>query len=359
MTDLLSALLGNIGGEQDYLAKDPFYNGARAVFSMDMPHATNNTEAILGPLLQGFAGGALSGYGRKHAAEEQYQDYSKSPLIKALSASQSFAPDTVGIGPFANPETLTDALSRSYGQEKMPSGWSPKIGQQDLILGALAKQQQDDLELKRAGAHEELLKALATKGLGITEGGGVGVLPGYAESMARIAGEEERAKAAGSAMFPGVPAALQDDVVKEIAAKSAVEGSNEFISKQFDDAKNYARTWAAGVPIVPTQAKNELAGIQTNLRTHLQKLLGREMNGPEQEKLMAALPDSYDSKAQIEAKKKRFQELITAITPKTPLLDALNGVPEHERTAAGVGAVSADQLAASGYVKVPGGWRRQ
>lgn len=89
-----------------------------------------------------------------------------------------------------------------------------------------------------------------------------------------------------------------------------------FTSRQFDDAKRLNSLAAA---VSGTTASNEFAGIQTNLRTKLQQMIGREMNGPEQEKLLSALPDWNDSTDQIDKKKERFLDLVSSVAkPSKP-----------------------------------------
>lgn len=105
-----------------------------------------------------------------------------------------------------------------------------------------------------------------------------------------------------------------------------------FVTKQFDDAKNLDSIEAA---LPGTTAANEFAGIQTNLRVKLQQAIGREMNAPEQERLMAALPDWNDTKEQIENKKQRFLELTRAVLKPasasdvslSPKIDLSAGLP--------------------------------
>lgn len=153
---------------------------------------------------------------------------------------------------------------------------------------------------------------------------------------AKLEGVKEKAKIEGKLEGLGQPTdnpfsdALQKFGGDEALARKYIEATNpaflgdkggnpvdnlSFVNKQFDDAKAFNSVMAA---IPGTTAANAFAGIQTNLRTKIQHMLGREMNGPEQVKLMNALPDWNDTKEQIEDKKMRFAELIKSISKARP-----------------------------------------
>lgn len=194
MADLLSALIGNLGSTNDYLAQDPFFMGGRQVASWNL-HPTTNAEAIYGPIVQGLLGGFLTGYGKDRALDAAYQDYSQNPLM----ASATFTnPYSSFIGPLSEEQQQTannfDALHQ-YGLAERPEGWTPTTGRSDLLLAALTQQNQQAVEQKKADAQAELAKLFAGKGLVLTPEG-VSTIPGYAEASAGLAGAEEGAKKA-------------------------------------------------------------------------------------------------------------------------------------------------------------------
>jgi hypothetical protein len=110
--------------EQQYLAEDPFFRSGFGVSQGSGVAPRTNSEALLIPLLEGLAGGAMQGFGRSQARKTAYEDYKKNPLVSMLE------------GP---------ALP-----EQMPSGWNINDGQQDLIFKALQKQNADDIAQKEA-----------------------------------------------------------------------------------------------------------------------------------------------------------------------------------------------------------------
>ena len=122
----------SIKGEDEYNKNSPWMNSGRNVLNTPI-QPKNNAEAILGPIALGLAGGAMQGYGKREASREAYQDYSNNPILKGLTG---------------------------YGEETMPSDWTTKQGQQDLILNALKKQQIDDSAAALAAEKSKVLLAL-------------------------------------------------------------------------------------------------------------------------------------------------------------------------------------------------------
>lgn len=207
MPDLYELLAGSLGGEEDYLADNPFYTSGVGIAKMGMPQPRNNTEAILGPALQGLLAGTLLGYGKEGARQAGYQDYKASPFLQSpYNASQ--------IGPVASGNSFANMLANSsYSADNAPPGWTAKQGKRDLLLSALNFKKAQDEEAEKAKIRADLAKTLAGKGIGITESGELAPLPGFAEASGKIAEAEEKGKASGKGKLEGLPAEVKADVL--------------------------------------------------------------------------------------------------------------------------------------------------
>lgn len=146
---LYEALAGGLGNEQQYQSQDPYLMGGLSILKSPTPAPRTNSEAILLPLLQGLAGGAMMGYGQSNANNTAYADYKASPLLAQLAGQQN-------IGPVANGALYANELLHDYSSPTAPEGWTPKIGQQDLGLAALTMQAQQEDAQKKRQAQEEL-----------------------------------------------------------------------------------------------------------------------------------------------------------------------------------------------------------
>ena len=231
----------------------------------------NPWASALATGLSSALGGALMGYGQKYNNELDAEGNQK--YLNALAGVGLSVPQAVAAG-------MTDLDPEV---RKLSSGLANALLQSDF--SGKAKKQDQDFELQKI--REQF-------------------------------GLQEGAKQADTKAQHDFEMQKQD---REYQLKAGLEGAKnagtnpagamDFISKQFDDAKNIS-SLAALMP--GSTASNEFAGIQTNLRTKLQQMLGREMNTPEQEKLTVALPDWNDTKAQIDAKKARFMDLIKSVS---------------------------------------------
>lgn len=138
-----------------------------------------------------------------------------------------------------------------------------------------------------------------------------------AEKAGRIKKAEVEAEEGGAGPLAGIPKSLRDAAGKELATSIAKDEALRFAREQFQIAKGIP-SYAAMIPY--STAGKELDGVSGILRTQVQKILGREMNGPEQEKFLKLLPNSTDSEAQIDLKEKRYTDFIESLT-STPILD--------------------------------------
>jgi len=141
--DLLSAL-GGIGSQEEYQARDPYFLAGQNVINTRLPTAETNAQAIFGPVLQGFLGGALGGYGQNQARQSMFNDYMASPLREQ------------NIGPLASGRDYASLLS-TVGNPTTPSvDWNPESSRAQLLMGALAKQSQMESEQKAEAIRAEL-----------------------------------------------------------------------------------------------------------------------------------------------------------------------------------------------------------
>ena len=112
---ILGALIPD---EQALLARDPFFTGGLTVLKQPQPNYQTNAQAILGPLLQGLAGGAMMGYGKEQVRDVLRPQYSK--LIESISGSPYDATNenwTPEIGKSALTEALMGAQQKAAQQE--------------------------------------------------------------------------------------------------------------------------------------------------------------------------------------------------------------------------------------------------
>ena len=129
--------------------------------------------------------------------------------------------------------------------------------------------------------------------------------------MGEMAAEQQFLKESGFGDIASVPGSLRDDVIKDKGSQAAKLKADQLITDQFDVARNQP-SWQAFIP--GTTASNEMEGVAGSLLTLIQQRLGREMNGPEQERFRSLLPDWNDSVGQINEKEKRFKSLVNSIS---------------------------------------------
>lgn len=150
-------------------------------------------------------------------------------------------------------------------------------------------------------------------------------------------------------MYPGlagVPAALQDDVLKQRQQAQQANKIDSTIDKYFEQARNI-NTLSTLNPL--STASNDMTGIQVGLTNMLQAAQGREMNESARKALQATLPDWNDTQAQIDAKKMQFKEMFHSILPETPLANGIGSFTGAAAPAQGAAQYTADQAAQAGY----------
>ncbi len=152
MAGLYEALIGSYGGQDDYLAEDPWYISGANIARNPLPKATSNSEAMWGPMLQGLLSGTLMGYGKQNAYESAFDAAKKSPLLNAF---------TQNVGPVADPTVYGKMLT--YSGEDMPEGWTPKQAQGDLIFAALTEQNKKEEEQKKDEIKSRIIQSIANQ----------------------------------------------------------------------------------------------------------------------------------------------------------------------------------------------------
>lgn len=162
MASIIDLLMGNVGTENDYLSQNPFYTSGVNIAKTPLPAPQDNAQAFFMPVLQGLLSGGLAGYGKSQARDSQYQAYSASPLMQALTGSQN-------VGPVADGNAYGNDMIHSYGHTNdagdivAPTGWTPKIGQGDLVMGAQAIQSQLEAASEFQKTKNDTLKTLLAK----------------------------------------------------------------------------------------------------------------------------------------------------------------------------------------------------
>lgn len=145
---LYNSLAGSYGDEDYYRSRDPYFQGGQSVFKWNMPEAQNSTQAFLFPFLQGLMGGALTGYGKKHADQTAYENYSANPWLQELAKQErADAP----FGPLTEQQAKHD-----YTSGTKPIGWNTKIGQGDLALATLLARSKQEEATKRQELADQL-----------------------------------------------------------------------------------------------------------------------------------------------------------------------------------------------------------
>lgn len=278
------------------------------------PDKFSTRDILLGSFASGLLGGGLN------YLSKDYQSDLTADYLDTLERSKAGAPI-------------------SYSDSRLPKGLFSKANTMGSLFRSIKKEELVD-SVRKAQLENARERAGKLLELGYEEDGDGNLVQviDIAKLKAQEAGAVKRAEKAGELEASGAGGSnpftkavnkygdevLARDFVKTtdpdfLAAKQSIEKGGspqqtlQFVEKQFDDAKQLNSLMA----LIPgTGAANDMAGIQTNLRTKIQQALGREMNGPEQEKLLQALPDWNDSVAQIEAKKSRFKDLVqNLITP--------------------------------------------
>jgi len=318
----------SIKGEDDYNKNSPWMNSGRNVLNTPI-QPKNNLEAILGPIALGLAGGAMQGYGKREANREAYQDYSNNPILQGLTG---------------------------YGEETMPSDWTTKQGQQDLILNALKKQQIDDSAAALAAEKSKVLLALAgsdnpeTQDLAIAElkeNIGLGSTPttprqvetpsqvenlidGIDTSVAKPTvglGDRRRQlqRETGSIeMGDKLFEHEQKESKKELANKTEVAVTLEEVANVYDEASKVTQTKETlpGISYLTNEGA-VLGGSKAVIMGFLQKFAKGNPSDKENAVLQQAMPKWYDSPERVLIKKEKMLVFLKLSAAGIPYLDGM------------------------------------
>lgn len=348
----LALLAQALGGESDYLAKDPFFMGGRAFSQMALPAPTNDLEAWLGPALQGGLTGLLTGYGRSRAEDQAYKDYR--PYLQ--SALQN--PYNSFVGPLTSQQSnesnmIQEAIlgADPYAAEMRPEDWTIGQGRLDLLQKALAAENQQALEMEQAKSQSALQEMLLKDyGAVLTKDGQIETLPALSEALANKERMIAEAKAAGQ-MAGGLSGGLMkpDDLAKEVGTVANKEQSIQFIDnaiqiakKQNDKGMGALGALTGSIPFVgvPTAEKQTLDAIGEAMVGQVDKVLGRETNSDARTRLINQFgPKWYDSDAEIERKGELFKEYVKSLSPATPGLSAAGLTPSNTSGLPSVGSI--------------------
>ena len=256
-------------------------------------------ELIGGALISGLLGGGLSGLSKDYQDTQKglYRDYLLGNLLKkdSVSASPDLEPSLLDVG--QQNLSLFGVLDKLEGaRAERDAG----IANKKLLAEALLKSEDPEQVLQNAQA------------LGM-------VKPTSSQNQPAIVGE-------GSPESPlsairKLPKSLEGDARKELTALGEAEKMKGFAAAQFDEAVKIPSVWAA---LPYTDSSNAMDGVAQSLKTTVQKFLGREMNGPEQERFLTMLPDWNDTESQIQDKKKRYMEMLDSMMPSAPILTESN-----------------------------------
>jgi len=319
LDDLIQAMALNQKQQSAIAADDPYDDfsalGQQTIQASLSTPGLSSRERIIGAILGGIGGGISQGLSSDYRgrALTAYNDV----LSATKNGNEIEQPSVLSPSIFAQAQQdgtiwkalQADALATENAKLNAALGVENRKGDQETANKLLEATLSGDP--KKVAAAEKMVAAL--KGLKI-ESEPI-VKTKFDEALATY-GDEDTARRAILETDPAIQKAKLDFERQKSAINPSgpvippVADALSFTAKQFDDAKQLNSIKAA---IPGTTASNEFAGIQTNLRTKLQQMIGREMNGPEQEKLMAALPDWNDTSAQIDKKKERFLDLVSSV----------------------------------------------
>lgn len=315
---LMAALLSNASD----IEPSPWSGAGATILQSQLPRATNNTEAILGPILQGLIGGGLYGYGQGQTNKASFDAFSQNPILQSLGGS-----NPNGIGPVASGnEYGADLLAEAYGSGVMPATWTPQQGKADLISALITKNAIDEDEARKADFRQKVAEA----------------------------GAIEEAKLAAKQKFdgglPGIPKNLEGDVIKEAANQATKQQSLDFIDQRFEDAKKLVGGSAAVKSLtgIPTAKGNELEGLADSVIVQIDKALGREMNSDVRRRILSLAPKFYDSAAEIDKKKENLKALVSSLSPATPVSESLGLIKQPNKEIIPDGAVATGRKTKSG-----------
>lgn len=269
-----SILLTLLGVQKDAEADSPFVpiTDATDLIGKTLIQSSPNYsigENILAGLLTGAVGG-LAQRGTKNYADEQSK--LAQPVLDQILQGRSV---------FEKPEGLSDSIFT-------------KVSNAGSIFAKEKELQRKDLEDKYA-----IETAAAIE---------------RAKQLAPIEIATEQAKL--NALYGGLTPAMQDDVLKQRAQAEDKFKIIEAADSLFDQAQGVSSLSTLN-PTSPNWSK--MSGIGVALTNLVQKIQGREINEAFRKQLAKALPGDFDNAEQIESKRNLYKEMVSAISPSTPL----------------------------------------
>lgn len=328
-SDALSSILKDV--PETVIGDNPYVAMAKAFAAAQQNVAAprNNFESFLVPLVQQGALGVFQGLAANKEKENLFDYYKQNPLIQALASN---APEAATVGPVLDgaeySQLLAAAPLAAYNQESAPPGWTQEQGKGDLFKALIGYQAQQEQAKAAQDLKDSYSKRIADKQIdAIFEGQPLGATaPGIGLPTEIINGLQSGAIPGAMRQqqdplgLGGIPKEYRAEALKEVSLKANAEQQLQFAMQEYDRAKQID-SLSASIPYTGDRAK--LNSVITNLRTSLQSALGREMNGPEQERLLAALPSALDSEAVLEEKRAGYLSLLkNGLSKSTPILNA-------------------------------------
>lgn len=203
------ALLLALANQAGAVDESPYFGAGQAILQSQLPRATNNTEAILGPILQGLVGGGLSGYGQGATNKASFNAFAQNPILQSLGTGQD-------IGPVASGDQYGASLLADAYAGEMPANWTPGQGKSDILSALITKQAVEEDEEAKREQRQKIAAALLPKGMQIGETGEIVPIAGFAEVNADIAKAEADAKNKSEASKPiAAPAAVLGELADQ------------------------------------------------------------------------------------------------------------------------------------------------
>lgn len=295
---LYDALYGTQGSEQDYLAQDPYFTGARSVAQWQMK-PQNDSEAIWMPALQGLLTGVLGGMGRENARQAMWDDYRSSPLLQAYTSDIAKS-----VGPLASGDAYATALenydTHNYTSDAAPEGWNARTGKGDLIMAAIAEQAVKEEEQKKADAKRQLENTIAAQ-----------------ENAAENQMDIEKFRLGGA---NGIPQSMRDNLFKEQGDQQKATEIETVLRNAYKTARDVDPLKQLN-PMSDDYAKIDAAG--STIIGSIQGIWKGPMSDAEQRRMQALLPSRLDTDSQIKVKEQQMIDLLKANQAATPILDEM------------------------------------
>lgn len=334
-TSLYAALAG-LPDEQQYYAQDPWYSAGSKTLGMriDPNIYTNNRDALLYPILQGLAGGAMQGYGEGSALQQALQD--ASPIYQRITG-QEYNPDTA-FGPVASGDTYASMLAAGHIQ--------PSIKQikGDLLAAVLAdenKQEIDreiakiDRERKNKEDFETFKFNLETSPEEMQRKANQKAMDAEAETRGRLKAEGQEGDASSEKdpimkdILTKIPKALQNNAIEEKGTLDKLNEGFKRVEQLMKTGNKVAKEESSSLPTsmfgVPLPA-SESKITRDTVAAGLVSVALSVWKGPLDEKDAARIIDPYvpsywDNAATIKEKENGLKQLLLQNAKATPTLE--------------------------------------